>query len=42
MPVRQTVTTPTGTVEYLFDKHELQQPIDIRIFDPGNVKPTGD
>ena len=42
MPVRQVVTTATARVEYLFDEYELQQPIDIRIFDSGSVKPAGD
>jgi hypothetical protein len=37
MPVRQTVTTATGTVEYLFDGYELQQPIDVRVFDAASV-----
>ena len=42
MLVRQTVTTDTGTVEYLFDEYELQQPIDVRIFDAASVESVGD
>jgi hypothetical protein len=37
MPVRQTVTTATGTIEYLFDEYKLQQPIDLRAFDSASV-----
>ncbi|MFV2073883.1 MAG: hypothetical protein ACC742_14695 [Thermoanaerobaculales bacterium] len=40
MPARQTVTTAAGTVEYLFDAYELQQPINARIFDAAVVSPT--
>ena len=41
MPIRQTVTKAAGTMEYLFDKYEFEQPIDVGFFDAGNVKPVG-
>ncbi len=42
MAVRQTVTTAAGTVEYLFDEYQFQQPIDVRIFDAASVESVGD
>lgn len=42
MPVRQTVTTATETVEYLFDDYKLQQPIGEGFFDAANAKTVGD
>ena len=42
MPVRQTITTPTETVKFLFDDYKLQQPIDPRFFDVASVKTVGE
>jgi len=42
VPVRQTVTTATGTVEFLFEEYEFQQPIDVQVFDAASVETAGD